>query len=81
MNFIGCESVPTIVNDAPVCSSGWVSFTAEQLNSELMSSVLIDSILTSEQIFTAISFGFGAVVFFWFLGAKIGVGKTLIKKM
>lgn len=37
--------------------------------------------ITAEQILVDFSWGFGAVVFFWSLGATIGAAKTAIQKL
>lgn len=37
--------------------------------------------ITTDQILLVFTWGFGAVVFFWFLGACIGAAKTAIKKL
>jgi hypothetical protein len=35
MNFVGCSGVISQVSDTPACVSGWISFTTEQLKTEL----------------------------------------------
>lgn len=37
--------------------------------------------ITPEQIFYVFTWGFGAVIFFFFLGSVIGAAKTVIKKI